>query len=100
VDGMGKNLTAAAVVREHGGSGAGELVGFEYVSLPISTVSGSSREAAPDQREPRARSPIAPPIRDGRRARCDGLRSPGSTPPSPLTAKPGAERLLGSTHIS
>eukprot|EP00966_Prymnesium_polylepis_P029880 694066-Prymnesium_polylepis.1 len=32
-------------------------------------------------------------------ARCDGLRAPGSTPPSPLTAKLGAERLLGSTPI-
>ena len=39
------------------------------------------------------------PIHDGRRARCAGLRAPGSTPPSPLTAKPGAERLLGSTTI-
>ena len=38
-------------------------------------------------------------IVDGRRARCDGLRAPGSTPPSPLTAKPGAERSLGSTSI-
>ena len=59
-DGVGKSLTAAAVVREHGGSGAGALVGFEFRPIPISTASGSGREAAFDQREPRARSGIAP----------------------------------------
>ena len=66
-DGVGKSLTAAAVVREHGGSGAGALVGLELRPIPINIASGSGREAANDQREPRARSPIAPPIRDGRR---------------------------------
>ena len=29
--------------------------------------------------------------------RCDGARARGSTPPSPLTAKPGDQRLLGSS---
>mgnify|MGYP001235900755 CR=1 FL=1 len=66
-DGVGKSLTAAAVVREHGRTGAGALVELEFRPIPISTASGSGREAASDQREPRARSPIAPPIRDGRR---------------------------------
>ena len=59
-DGVGKSLTAAAVVREHGGSGAGALVGLEFRPIPINIASGSGREAANDQREPRARSPIAP----------------------------------------
>eukprot|EP00966_Prymnesium_polylepis_P248250 5739937-Prymnesium_polylepis.1 len=36
----------------------------------------------------------------GRAVRCDGLRAPGSTPPSPLTNEPGDERLLGSTPVS
>eukprot|EP00966_Prymnesium_polylepis_P175383 4058589-Prymnesium_polylepis.1 len=46
------------------------------------------------------RSPIAPThLRRSVCVRCDDLRSPGSTPPSPLTAKPGAGRWLGSTHI-
>ena len=59
-DGVGKSLTAAAVVREHGGSGAGALVGLEFRPIPISTASGSGREAASNQREPRMRSPIDP----------------------------------------
>ena len=66
-DGVGKSLTAAAVVREHGGSGAGSLAGIEFRPITVGTASGGGREAATDQREPRARSPIAPPIRDGRR---------------------------------
>ena len=32
--------------------------------------------------------------------RRDGLRAPGSTPPSPLTTELGAERLLGSNPVS
>ena len=52
-DGVGKSLTAAAVVREHGGSGAGALVGLEFRPFTISTASGSGREAASDQRKPR-----------------------------------------------
>ena len=59
-DGVGKSLTAAAVVREHGGSGAGALVGIEFRPIPINIASGSGREAAYDQQKPRARSPIAP----------------------------------------
>ena len=66
-DGVGKSLTAAAVVREHGGSGAGSLADIEFRPSTVSTASGGGREVASDQREPRARSPIAPPIRDGRR---------------------------------
>ena len=38
--------------------------------------------------------------KSGRAVRCDGLRAPGSTPPSPLTTESGAERLLGSTPVS
>ena len=66
-DGVGKSLTAAAVVRDHGGTGAKALVGITFIPIPIRTASGSGREAASDQREPRTRLPIAPPIRDGRR---------------------------------
>eukprot|EP00966_Prymnesium_polylepis_P082856 1918930-Prymnesium_polylepis.1 len=36
---------------------------------------------------------------EGRSEMDDGLRAPRSTPPSPLTAKPGAGRLPGSTPI-
>ena len=70
-DGVGKSLMAAAVVREYGGSGAGALVEIEFRPIPISTASGSDREAASDQREPRARSPIAPihPLRSARAMR-------------------------------
>ena len=100
-DGVGKSLTAAAVVREHGGSGAGALVGLEVRPIPISTASSAAAaEKPPTISESRGRDhPSLQPIHDGRRARCDGLRAPGSTPPSPLTAKSGAERLLGSTPI-
>eukprot|EP00966_Prymnesium_polylepis_P062715 1455696-Prymnesium_polylepis.1 len=31
--------------------------------------------------------------------RCDGTRARRSTPPSPLTAKPGTGRLIGSSTI-
>eukprot|EP00966_Prymnesium_polylepis_P315450 7289127-Prymnesium_polylepis.1 len=66
-DGVGKSLTAAAVVREHGRTGAWALVGIECRPVTISTASGGSgREVASDQREPRTRS--LQPIRDGRRA--------------------------------
>ena len=64
---VGKSLTAAAVVREYGGSGAGSLAETEFRPSTVSTASGDGREAASDQREPRARLPIAPPICDGRR---------------------------------
>ena len=60
-DGVGKSLTAAAVVREHEGSGAGSLAEIDFRPSPLSTASGGGREVASDQREPRARSPIAPP---------------------------------------
>ena len=60
VDGVGKSLTATAVVREHGRTGAGALVWIEFRPVTISTASGSGREVASDQREPQMRSPIAP----------------------------------------
>ena len=49
-DGVGKSLTAAAVVREHGGSGAGSLAEIDFRPSPRSTASGGGREAASDQR--------------------------------------------------
>jgi hypothetical protein len=97
-DGVGKSLTAAAVVREHGGPSAVSLAEIEFRPNNLSTASGGGREDASDQRQPRARSPIAPPMTVGA-VRCDGTRAHGSTPPSPLTAKPGAGRLLGSSNI-
>ena len=48
-DGVGKSLTAAAVVREHSGTGAEALVGLEFRPIPIGTASGSGREATSDQ---------------------------------------------------
>ena len=57
-DGVGKSLTAAAVVREHGGSGAGALVGLEFRPIPINIASGSGREAANDHGSARAAGAI------------------------------------------
>ena len=85
-DGVGKSLTAAAVVREHGGSGAGALVGIEFRPIPINIASGSGREAAYDQREPRARSPIAP-----TRSAC-AMRWPESSRIDPAIAADGETR--------
>jgi hypothetical protein len=42
-------VTAAAVVREHSGTGAGALVGLEFRPILISTASGSGRKVASDQ---------------------------------------------------
>ena len=53
VDGVGESLTAAAVVHDHARTGAGALVGTDFRPVTISTASGSGREAASDQREPR-----------------------------------------------
>ena len=85
-DGVGKSLTAAAVVREHGGSGAGALVRLEFRPIPINIASGSGREAAYDQREPRARSPIAP--THPRRSAC-AMRWPESSRIDPAIAADG-----------
>ena len=39
-DGVGKSLTAAAVVREHGGTGAGSLAEIEFRPNTVSPASG------------------------------------------------------------
>ena len=85
-DGVGKSLTAAAVVREHGGSGAGALEGIKFRPIPISTASGSGREAASDQRELWARSPITP--THPRRSAC-AMRWPESSRIDPAIAADG-----------
>jgi hypothetical protein len=75
-DAVGKSLTAAAVVCDHDGSGAGALVGSKFRPIPISTASGSgpAAEKPPTINESRGRDhPSLQPIHDGQRARCDGL---------------------------
>eukprot|EP00966_Prymnesium_polylepis_P221618 5127248-Prymnesium_polylepis.1 len=56
-DGVGKSLTSAAVVRDHGGSGAGALVGITCIPIPIRSA------RAADVITHRSK-----PIRDGRHA--------------------------------
>ena len=102
-DGVGKSLTAAAVVREHGGSGAGALVGFEIRPITISTASDSGRKAASDQRELRARSRIAPthPRRSARAMLGGGQRTPfpANGKPWPLEAS-GALALVNTARVA
>ena len=89
-DGVGKSLTAAAVVREHGGSGAGALVGLEFRPIPISTASGSgpAAEKPPPISESRRRDrPSLQPIHPRRSARA--MRWPEGSRIDPAIAADG-----------
>eukprot|EP00966_Prymnesium_polylepis_P028356 656303-Prymnesium_polylepis.1 len=83
---------AAAAVRDHGGSGAGALVGIEFRPITISIASDSERQRPKSSlRSAKAAGAIAhrssPSATVG--ARCDGLRAPGSTPAIAADGKTG-----------